>query len=306
MRVAVTGASGFIGAAVVRALRAAGHTVEPFGRRDIATLRSPMPGYGMWDIGRDIRPCEVDAVVHCAAAVGQWGAPDVYWRTNVHGTANVVASVPATARMVYISTASVYAVAHSDAPIPESASSVSRPLSVYGRSKLAAEHIVLTSGRPAIVLRPHIVYGPGDTTLWPRVVAARRNASIRIPGTGANAVSVTHVDNLLIAILLAVHDGAPAGIYNVADREAVTVDELLRTMFRRRNLPTSIRYVPRSLAWTAATAMEVFWKATARRGEPILTRYAVRGLADPCVLNLSRAYAQLEYQPRWTFRDGPL
>lgn len=306
MRVAVTGVSGFVGGAVLAALRAAGHTVLPFGRRPATALRSTIAGYEAWDVAAAARPMDVDAIVHCAAEVGQWGRRSVFWRTNVLGTQHVVDSLPASARLIYVSTASVYSLTRNDAAIPERASDDAVPGSLYGRTKLAGERVALSRGGPTVVLRPRIVYGTGDTTLWPRFEKARRNGAITIPGRGCNRVSVTHIDNLVSAVIAATHAKAPRGIFNIADDEAPAVDELLSTMFSRRGLPTTIRYVPRALAWASAAAAEGFWWATARAGEPPLTRYAVSNLTDPSVLDTSRARAALGYVPRWTYRNGPL
>jgi 2-alkyl-3-oxoalkanoate reductase len=260
----------------------------------------------MWDIAAGTMPLDAEAVVHCAAAVGQWGPRSLYWRTNVHGTQHVVDSMHPSARLVYVSTASVYPPAWSDAPIPETATDGARPTCVYGRSKLAGEQVALQRSGSTIVLRPHIVYGRGDSTLWPRVAAARRRESLAVPGNGTNRLSVTHIDNLVHAVVAVLRPEAAEGVYNVADEEAPTVDELLRTMFSRRDLPTTIRYVARPVAWSAAALIEGWWWTTSRANEPPLTRYAVASLADPSVLDISRARARLGYVPRWTFRDGPL
>lgn len=306
MRVAVTGASGFVGGVVTRVLRDARHDVLPFGRRPLTELVTPIDGYRSWDVAAGIRRLDVDAVVHCAAAVGQWGTREHFWRTNVHGTENVVRSAPHSATFIYVSTASVYRPAGYGAPIPETASNGALPASRYGRSKLAGEQVAMRREGPTVALRPHIVYGSGDTTLWPRVEAARRGASITVPGNGRNRVSVTHVDNLAAAVLNALAARSAQGVFNVADATVPTVDELLRTMFARRGLPTTIRYVRRSLAWSAAMATEAYWWAASGPGEPPLTRYAVEGLAHSSVLDISRVRSSLGYVPRWTFRDGPL
>lgn len=306
MRVAVTGASGFVGGVVTRMLRAAGYRVLPFGRRVPGALARPIEGYESWDICAGMRSLSVDAVVHCAAAVGQWGTRELFWSANVQGTANVVRSTPPSARLVYVSTASVYPPAHSDARVAETASDRARPASVYGQSKLAGEATAMKYQGPVVVLRPHIVYGHGDTTLWPRVAAARRNGSITIPGNGRNRVSVTHVENLAAAVVAALTSREACGVFNVADDETPTVDELLHTMFARHSLPTSIRYVSRTVAWSAAAMAEAYWWIASRPGDPPLTRYAVDGLAHSSVLDTSRARSSLGYVPRWTFRDGPL
>lgn len=305
MRIAVTGASGFIGGAVATALAAVGFDVRTFGRRPRAALRNALPGYQTWDIDRERRELDVDAVVHCAARVGQWGTEDSFARTNVVGTANVVASTPEHARLVYVSTASVYGHAVAT-PIPEHVATFRSAPSHYGRTKFAGEQQVLARVGTSLVLRPHIVYGRGDTTLWPRVIASRRAGVLAVPGNGRNRISVTHIENLVHAVRCALAPDAPRGVFNVADLVVPTLDELLRTMFARRTEPVRLRYVDRRVAWGIALLCESAWRMMQLDGDPALTRFAVAGLADPCELDLSRAHELLAYRPRWTFHDGPL
>ena len=303
MRVAVTGASGFVGGAVAASLAAAGLEVMSFGRRARSAVARALPNYESWDIDRGPCDLDVDAVVHCAASVGQWGPNKSFVRTNVAGTANVVASMPPNARLVYVSTASVYG--HVGAsPVDECAATGGA--SAYGRTKLAGERHVLARSGASVVLRPHIVYGPGDTTLWPRVIASRRNGALSVPGNGRNRVSVTHIGNLVHAVHCALLPDAPDGVYNIADLVIPTLDELLRTMFARHDEPVRLRYIRRRMAWAMALACEAVWRVLPLDGEPTLTRFAVAGLADPCELELGRARRLLGYAPRWTFRDGPL
>lgn len=305
MRIAITGASGFIGGRIARALSDDGHDVLSFGRREPGGLTAALPSYRTWDVTSGTRPLDgIDALVHCAAAVGQWGAESWYDAVNVRGTRHVLDSLPPTARVVHISSASVYA-RQGSAPLREDARLDER-LSAYVRTKVEAERLVMASGRPAIVLRPHVVYGPGDTTLWPRVLAARRHGRLRVPGDGRSRISTTHVDNLVDAVRCALRHDAPRGIYNVADADAPTVDALIRTIFERKQEPVSLRWIPAPLAWVAALAIEAAWRGMGRTAEPPLTRYAVASLAHPCLLSIERARDVLGYVPRWTPATGPL
>lgn len=306
MRVAVTGATGFVGGAIVHALVAAGHEVHAYGRRQPGAVTALLPRYRQWDIADGPAPLDADAVVHCAAAVGQRGTRSHFARVNEQGTANVVASTEERASLVYVSTASVYPNAQHARPITESMGELPEPRSPYAISKFRGERIALARRASAVVLRPHIVYGPGDSTLWPRVVAARRRDTLFVPGNGRNAVSVTHVENLASAVLLSLAETAAPGVYNIADAVVPTVDSLLRTMFERHCLPTRLRYLDRSLALSAAVASELAWWAFRLPGEPALTRFAVAGLADPCVLDIGLARRGLRYEPKWNYLEGPL
>ncbi|HEX5632132.1 MAG TPA: NAD(P)-dependent oxidoreductase, partial [Gemmatimonadales bacterium] len=301
MRVAVTGASGFIGGTIARTLEARGMTVFAFGRRPESALTAPLPRYAAWDVAAGPREGpEVDAVVHCAAHVGQWGDERTYHAVNVTGTAHVLATFPRARRVVYVSTASVYAADAPGVQLTEAARTGGPSLTPYARTKAEGERLVAGAETPAVILRPHIVYGPGDATLWPRVVAARRLGWLLVPGDGRNRLSVTHVSNLAHAVALALRDDAPPGVYNVSDGEDPSVDELLRTMLRRHELPVRVAYLPRAAAWPLASAAERIARAIGRRHEPVLTRYVVAHLADECTLDITRARRLLGYSPSAT------
>ena len=303
MRIAVTGASGFVGGRVVDALVRAGHDVLPLGRRPIEALSRPLAGYIAWDFAAGpLPPREADALVHCGARVGDWGSLSTFRATNVEGTAAVLRSFPGVARLVHISTASVYASNGARMALREDAPLETDARLAYALSKVEAERAVMRGVRRAIVLRPHIVYGPGDPTLMPRVLAARRLGCLAVPGDGTNRVSITHVDNLVIAIEQALWASAE-GAFNVADAEPIPVDLLLRTMLRRHGVADSLAYLPRALAWHVAVALERGWRVARAGSPPPLTRFMVSNLADEFTLDCSRARACLGYVPRWSYRD---
>ena len=307
MRVAVTGASGFVGGRIANRLRAAGHTVLAYGRRPARELSTPQAGYTAWDIATtalDAPP--VDAVVHCAALVGDWGPDEAYDAVNVEGTRNVARSFGGSTRMVHVSTSSVYSDHVAKVRVTEAASTGDCRHSAYGRSKARAEAVVRESWPTAVILRPHIVYGPGDTTLLPRVLASKRMGCLALPGSGRTLLSVTHVDNLAIAVDCALRDTSVGGAFNVSDADTVSVDALLRTVLARTGVAIRLVHVPRAVAWGAATLLERLWVSTEGRRGPPLTRYVVGQLADEHTLDITRARTVLGYVPRWTCHDGPL
>ncbi|MCR3752139.1 NAD-dependent epimerase/dehydratase family protein [Lentzea californiensis] len=289
MRIAVTGATGFVGGAVRRAAEARGWQVHAYGSRS-------------WDItaGPLIDPPVVDAVVHCAAAVTDWGSPAEIRRVNVSGTRSVLETFPG-ARFVHMSSASVYDPFRPTISAIESTAPVSRYLTAYGATKAEAEGVVLA--RPnSVVLRPHAVYGPGDPTLLPRVLSAIRGRTLFLVGNGQALQSLTSIDNLARASLLAC-TGRP-GVYNVADSSPVVLESALRDLLRERGLDVRIRYLPLGLAWSLAAMAEPVWRLAGRARPPRLTRYAISHLASERTLDITAARTRLGYEPAPTSFAG--
>ncbi len=306
MRIAVTGASGFMGGTVARELAAKGHTVFTFGRRHADAVQETLPNYLQWDLSAGVTAvAEVDAVIHCAAKVGDWGPEADYRRVNVDGTRVVMETFAEVDRFVHVSSASVYSGNQTLCNISERASVGNDLHNAYARSKAEAEELVLGSERNAVILRPHIVYGPGDTTLTPRLLAARRLGWLPVPGNGRNLLSVTHVLNFVHAVERVLDSSVMRGIFNIADPEAISVDELLRTVLQRNGADARLLYIPRAVAWTAAVMSEGVNAVFNRQKAPRLTRYLVAHIAEENTLDLSNAFELLGYAPRYSVHGRP-
>lgn len=273
MRVAVTGAAGFVGGAITAHLREHGHDVTPLTRRE-------------WDITAGPFDLRVDAVVHCAALADDTAPLGQAMLVNRIGTRNVVASA-AGARIVHVSTSSVYDAFVPSVEVREGAPLPTRYLSSYSESKAAAEGELPTD---AVVLRPHAVYGPGDTTLLPRVLAGIRGSRLVLPEGARVRHTLTHVDNLAAAAALALT--GPAGVYNVGDDTDVLLSAVLAEFLARRGRPdVTLHSIPYRAAFAAAAVAERLQR------RPRLTRYAVSQLGLERTLDLTRARELLEYEP---------
>ncbi|NUP49924.1 MAG: NAD-dependent epimerase/dehydratase family protein [Catenulispora sp.] len=306
MRLAVTGASGFVGGALCRAAVAAGHEVLAFGRRArLDSAHVAGADYLSWDItsGPLATPPQVDAVVHCAGSVTDHGRPAELLAANRDGTRAVLAAFGLAARFVHVSTASVYDPLVPTVRARESEADGVRHRDAYGYSKAAAEQVVRALRPDAIILRPHAVYGPGDTTLLPRLLDAVRHGRLIAVGTGRQLLALTAIGNLTAACLLAA--GAAdeiSGTFNVTDATPLTLDDALRSFIDARGLQARPVYLPLRAALPLAAVAEAAARVTGR--EPRLTRYTVRHLALERTLDISAACDRLGYRPLATSFDG--
>lgn len=300
MRIAVTGAGGFVGGAVATALADLDHEVVGFGRRPDGWSH-PGARYRRWDLTTG--PLRADrgfeAVVHCAALADDWAPREEALRVNRDGTRMVARSFP-DARIVHISTSSVYDPFTPSVEVAEDAAPVRRHLSAYSESKTLGEFEL--AGTDAVILRPHAVYGPGDTTLLPRILAGVRRGRLRLPEGAEVRHSLTSIGNLVLAVRRGLDRGSPAGIYNIADDVPVLLSAVLREFLERRGVRARLLSIPYPAAFGLAGTLEAVARLT--RTRPRLTRYAVSQLGMERTLDLTRARAALGYRPAPTSLEG--
>jgi nucleoside-diphosphate-sugar epimerase len=296
----VTGASGFIGGAVATALADLDHEVTGFGRRADGWSH-PRARYRRWDLtaGPLSASGDVEAVVHCAALADDWAPRSDALRANRDGTRAVVRSFPG-ARIVHLSTSSVYDAFEPSIEVPETAAPVRRHLSSYSETKTLAEFEL--AGLDAVILRPHAVYGPGDTTLLPRILAGVRRGRLVLPEGAEVRHSLTGIGNLILAVRRALDPMSPRGTYNIADDVPVLLSAVLAEFLERRGVAARLVSIPYSAAFALAGTLEAAARLT--RTRPRLTRYAVSQLGMERTLDLTAAREQLDYRPAPTSLDG--
>lgn len=302
--VLVTGASGFLGGHVVRALQRRGVTVRAQGR-DAARLA--------FDAGVQVCRGELtdlatltdaargcDAIVHAAALSAPWGARQDFIDANVAGTANVIAAARATGvrRLVHISSPAVLFDGRDHHLVDESAPFPDRHTSEYARTKHLAELLVRAAAGSleTVILRPKAIYGDGDRALVPRLLMAARAGRLPQVGDGRNAVDVTHVDDVVQSVECALRTERGVGqTFLITGGEHVPLWEMIRALLAGVGLPAPSRVVSLRLALAAAGAMEML--ATITRREPTLTRYSAAILARTQTYDITRARTLLGYAP---------
>jgi nucleoside-diphosphate-sugar epimerase len=316
MHVLVTGGGGFLGSAIVRQLLARGDTVRSFSRSRHDTLD---PGVeqvqgdlaNVTDVANACTDC--DAVIHVAAKAGVWGRRSEYEDSNVKGTRNIIAACwqHEIRKLVFTSTPSVVSSGHDIEGGNESLPYSSHFLAEYPRSKAIAEYdvIVANSRKLATVsLRPHLIFGPGDPHLIPRLLARARSGSLKIIGTGKNRVDFTFVDDAAEAHLLALdrlRPGAPiAGkTYFISQGDPIELWPFLNHILELSGIPQVRKRVPYSLAYAVGTALESWHRLLRLRDEPRLTRFVAAQLAHSHWFDISAARRDLEYSPRLITAD---
>lgn len=314
MNILVTGATGFLGGHLARALLHEGHSVWAHGRN--VTVCQELARFGCDIFRADLEDAramraacaEMDAVFHVAALSEPWGAKRDFRRANVEGTRNVLAGCRehGVKRLIHVSSPSVNFNGQDQVNVDESVPCPRRFLSWYSWSKKLAEDLVREAhrkGLPTVILRPKAIFGPGDTTLLPKLLQAARAGKLPQIGTGDNLVDLTHVENVVHALLLALDAPRAVGkTYLITGGEHIRLWDLIRMILKRFGIPDRLRVLPYRLVYALAMMME--WRAKIFGGEPTLTRYTAAILARTQTYDISAARRDLGYEPVTSVAEG--
>jgi nucleoside-diphosphate-sugar epimerase len=316
--VLVTGGGGFLGGAVVAMLRERGGRVRTLNRRRYDHL----DGLGADQIQGDVAdPAAVDravegceAVFHVAAKAGLWGPRAEYYRANVHGTRNVIEAClrHGVRKLIHTSSPSVVFQGTDLEGVDESVPYPDRYEAAYPETKAVAEKLVLAADGPnlaTVVLRPHLIWGPGDNNILPRIYArARANRLYRI-GRRNPLIDLTYIDNAAAAHLLAadrLEVGSPiAGkVYFIAQGEPVPLWDMVDRFLAVAGLPPVKRAVPKRLAIAIGGLLEAAYGTFRLPGEPKMTRFLAHELSTAHWYNLDAARRDLGYAPHVGIEEG--
>lgn len=320
MKVLVTGATSLIGEHVVARLRARGDEVTAFQRG----YTEPTAGLGagasptvavqgdITDPGAVAAAVDGhDGVIHLAAKVGVTGSLDDYVAANVAGTRTVLAAARAggVTRFVHVSSPSV---AHGGAALMGAAAEPADPSATrghYATTKAEAELIALDAaadGFAVTAIRPHLVWGPGDTQLIGRIVDRARAGRLALVGSGMALIDTTYVDNAADALVAAL-DRAPdvAGeALVVSNGEPLTVREILERITAAAGVAPPRLAVPRRLAFAGGLVAETVWDRTGRLDDPPMTSFLADQLSTAHWFDQRRTRSALGWRPAVSLDEG--
>jgi len=317
-RVVVLGGSGFVGRALVQRLVGEGIETAVVARNAFPEADALGVRFLSGDIGdADFLKNSLagyDTVFHLASKTGLWGDKDEYYRTNVVGTQNVLDACRAnnTHALIYASTPAVVYQKDDLCGVNERTPYARDFLCDYAQSKAIAEKMVLEANSDAlktIALRPHLVWGPGDTNHIPSLLGQARCRQLKRVGDGHNLVDVTYIDNAADAFILAAQNlfGPASGAgkpYFISQGEPVNLWNWLNKFFRRLDIPIVEESISFQKAYLTGMFMEKAFPLARIKREPCMTRFLAVQLAKSHWFSIENANRDLGYFPKVSTAEG--
>jgi nucleoside-diphosphate-sugar epimerase len=315
-KVLVTGAGGFLGGAIVKQLVDRGDDVRSFSRNYYPELAQ----LGVEQIQGDIvdntaveAACNgVELVFHVAAKPGIWGHYSDYYRTNVLGTQHVIDACKkhGVLRLVYTSSPSVVFDGTDMEGVDESVPYPEKFHAHYPKTKAMAEQLVIKApgkGLMTITLRPHLIWGPKDNHLVPRIIK-KAGRLVRV-GSGKNLVDTIYIDNAADAHVLAAdrlkkNPELSGKVYFISQDDPVFLWDLVDDILKTAGRPPVKRTIPRKTAWLMGALFEFVYTMFRIRGEPQMTRFLADELATAHWFDIRAARKDLGYAPKVSIKEG--
>lgn len=319
MKALVTGGGGFLGRYVVEQLVARGDSVRVFSRGrypELDALGVETVQGDLRDVAQVRASCDgMETVFHVAGLPGVWGPWESFHEINTLGTEHVIAGCRAAgvSRLVYTSSPSVV---YDGSPHENANESLTYPdsyLCHYPHSKAIAEAAVLaangTDGLATVSLRPHLIWGPRDNHLIPRLIQRAAAGRLRRVGDGRNLISVSYVENSAHAHLLAADaltpDAPLAGqAYFINEPEPVNLWEWVDDLLIRAGLPKLKKSISANAAWRLGATLETVYGVLRLRGEPPMTRFVASQLSGSHYYDVSAARRDFGFEPMVSVEEG--
>lgn len=318
IKVLVTGGGGFVGMALIRRLVKLEYSIVSFSR----SIYEEHKVLGISIIQGDIlnqseieKACVgIDVVFHIAAKVGIWGPYNDFYAVNVIGTENVIKACNKNEvkKLIFTSSASVVFDGSSLEGADETIGYSSKPVSNYASTKAKAEQLVLVANSESlktIALRPHLVWGPGDTQLIPKILRRAKSGRLQKIGKKDFLIDTTYIDNLVDAQLLALnemdeHSDVNGRAFFITNGEPVPVWTFMNAIIKTFDFPEVNKIVPKNLALIVAWILKKVHLAFRLEKEPFFTRFIILEVCTHHWFDTSKAKELLGYSPRVSFEDG--
>ena len=318
MKVLVTGGGGFLGKAIVKLLLEKGDEVCSFSRHiypQLTALGVEQIVGDLTDISAVISAVDgCDLVFHVAAKAGVWGSFDDFYQPNVVGTQNIIHACCECdiTRLVYTSSPSVVFDGSDMEGINETVPYPDRYLSWYPQTKAKAEQLVLAANAGSlatVALRPHLIWGPEDNHLVPRIIERGRAGALRRIGDRPCLVDTVYIDNaakahIQVAEKLTVGSVVAGKVYFIANDEPLPLWDIINRILAAGGLPAVEKSISPQLASFAGTLLETFYRTFRLSGEPRMTRFVAKELSTAHWFDLSAAKDDFGYQPEISIDEG--
>ena len=318
MRALVTGGGGFLGAALVRKLLDEAWEINTLQRGDYPFLTEWGANVFRGDILNKDKVIEAmqgcDIVFHVAAKAGVWGDYVDYYQANVVATENIISACQqlGVQYLVYTSTPSVVFDGKNEIGINERTEFPREYFNAYQETKAFAEQKVIAANSQTlktVALRPHLIWGPGDRHLVPRVINRAKSGKLKLVGNGQNKVDSCYIDNAVQAHLVAAKEIMSRGrcsgkVYFISNGEPIAMADLLNKILASAGLNEINKSVNPAIAYLVGWLLEITYTLLNIKEEPIMTRFVAKQLSTSHWFDLTAAKKELNYRPDVTIDEG--
>ncbi|MCO4795107.1 MAG: NAD-dependent epimerase/dehydratase family protein [Bacteriovoracaceae bacterium] len=319
MKVLVTGAGGFLGTHIAKKLIDQGHQVINLSRGNyphlekmgIKSFKADLQNHNEIEVALD----NVDAVIHTASKVAMWGKWEDFQKINVEGTKNLVNLCKKKGIKYFVNTSSPSVVFGDESleGVDETVDYPSTYYSRYAKSKAESEKWVLEQASETfkvVSLRPHLIYGPGDKNLFPRLIEAAKKGKLKRVGDGKNKVDVIYVENAAIAHLNALDklktDNSINGrAYFLGQERPVILWDFINEILDRAKAPRPKKNISFNKAYKIGNVIEKSLEfLSIYNVHPPMTRFVALQLSKSHWFNHSNAEKDLGFKPTFTIEEG--
>jgi nucleoside-diphosphate-sugar epimerase len=310
--ISITGATGYLGRSVAKRLIDSGKEVRLLGRNrsKIEDLISMGGTFVPLEISNleNVRKALVGSstIIHCAALASPWGDYEIFSKTNILGTKNIIdyCLESKVDKLIYISTPSVYFDYKNRLSIKESDTLPIKQYSHYGDTKLKADELILKAFTeeklPVISIRPRAIFGIGDETITPRILNAKLFGRTPLINSGLALHDFTYIDNVVDAISLCLNsdDRCLGEVFNISNDEPISTKVFFEKLLSAYSKNVSFINIPYFVLNPIVKTIELIFKIFKFEKEPKLTSYGIGLFANSQTLDISKAKEMLGYSPK--------